>query len=431
MACFKRCCTYYPSSDDDEVLESPPHSFSAMLTRDDDPIADNQEPVEPQQQQPLSWDMVSDSQDLMTDILSRLPMTDVLRAKPVSKRWHSLISDPLFISEFCRRHPTSVSGLLFFGTSKASGLEFVPFNSNNPTSTPLMDFSSVLGIEVEHSCNGLFLCCKDSYYIYNPAMNQFRLLPPQPSHKMAFSVSVAFDPRRSAHYKVVFIIGSESSEGDGWQIEMYSSETRQWRLSGEPFTSDGMGFGPGVFWNGAMHWICRPDTLLCFDVDRECLIETPTMPQGSRRGEYLYFGESRNHLHLIVTSSEQPIHGDGDGDDSQVRCLDVFEMEKDYSGWFLKYRVDLNRRHKCVSILHLVQGEEEEEQSSLVMYVPDSIYSYDLKKQRFTSLTVNRINIPGRSACLTRLNVNHQSITSRIKYFWYSAHQYMETMSVV
>ncbi|GJT30041.1 hypothetical protein Tco_0910316 [Tanacetum coccineum] len=82
-----------------------------------------------------------------------------------------------------------------------------------------MDHSFGSVEEVDHvrilqSCNGLLLCSGSAwpvfYYIYNPSINLFKRLP-QPNYYLRddscfFSSGVfrlAFDPRKSSHYKVV------------------------------------------------------------------------------------------------------------------------------------------------------------------------------------------------------------------------------------
>lgn len=43
----------------------------------------------------------------------------------------------------------------------------------------------------------------------------------------------------------------------------------------------------------------------------------------------MYFGESNGHLHLIEINN------------APATRFSVYEMEMDYSGWFVKYHVDL------------------------------------------------------------------------------------------
>nr|GEV47930.1 hypothetical protein [Tanacetum cinerariifolium] len=104
-----------------------------------------------------------------------------------------------------------------------------------------MDHSLGSAEEVDHvrilqSCNGLLLCTGSAwpvcYYVYNPSTNLFKRLPqPNYSHDDSCFYSsgvfrMAFDPRKSLYYKV---LQARRASGET-QIQIYSSETRNWSL---------------------------------------------------------------------------------------------------------------------------------------------------------------------------------------------------------
>ncbi|KAL7253715.1 hypothetical protein ACSBR1_008127 [Camellia fascicularis] len=114
-------------------------------------------------------------------------------------------------------------------------------------------------------------------------------------------VNFAFDPSKSPHYKVICVWSSDLSS-EHYQIEIYSSNTGPWRVSGQHFTAhDNIQFNGGVYWNGAIHWLSIWGDSLCFDFDKECLqiMPMPPLPSGYDRRWFNYFGESGDHLHLI------------------------------------------------------------------------------------------------------------------------------------
>ncbi|PRQ37024.1 putative F-box associated interaction domain-containing protein [Rosa chinensis] len=193
------------------------------------------------------------------------------------------------------------------------------------------------------------LCCSFfkmgksyNYYICNPSTRQFLMLP-LPNAKgcdestTILGVYLAFDPSKSPHYQVVCVRNCSSSSAaaaanDHYQIEIYSSETLSWRLSGSPFNAPiDMVFYNGVVWNGTIHWISPTAASLCFDIVHEQLGEMPSLPSNEKwsKRRLRYFGESGGHLHLIE------IYGSG------TTQFQVFEMKKDYSSWIPKYQVDL------------------------------------------------------------------------------------------
>ncbi|XVF11245.1 hypothetical protein REPUB_Repub08aG0009900 [Reevesia pubescens] len=65
-----------------------------------------------------------------------------------------------------------------------------------------------------------------------------------------------------------------------YQIEIYSSKTRTWRLSGHPFIAPAdTNLKYGVYCNGVIHWLRNWfDTCLYFNVDERKLGKMPALP---------------------------------------------------------------------------------------------------------------------------------------------------------
>ncbi|GJU05831.1 integrase, catalytic region, zinc finger, CCHC-type containing protein [Tanacetum coccineum] len=114
--------------------------------------------------------------------------------------------------------------------------DFVSLDSILNSKKSTMDHSFGYTEEVDHvkilqSCNGLLLCTGSAwpifYYVYNPSTNLFKRLP-QPNYYLRdnscfYSSGIfrlAFDPRKSLHYKVVQT-GRTSGET---KIQIYSSK---------------------------------------------------------------------------------------------------------------------------------------------------------------------------------------------------------------
>lgn len=126
-----------------------------------------------------------------------------------------------------------------------------------------------------------------------------------------------------------------------------------------------------------MHWVDRGELSLLFDVEQECLHEMPMPPVKEGRAERRlgYFGESGGHLYLVEIYGPLTVG------------FDVMEMKIDYSGWFVKYHVNLNavaenypwtvrqnvqEIHRFIfSVMHVIHrrlgGKEE---SLLVLRIP-------------------------------------------------------------
>ncbi|KAK0598583.1 hypothetical protein LWI29_036062 [Acer saccharum] len=98
---------------------------------------------------------IAANDDILTEILVRLPLKSILRFKSASRQWHSLISG----AHFCRRvYPDAylVSSLLLRKFS-LSNLEydFVPL-TDKPTSPPFKTLAFVnhpSGLEILQSCH--------------------------------------------------------------------------------------------------------------------------------------------------------------------------------------------------------------------------------------------------------------------------------------
>lgn len=370
---------------------------------------------------------VASIDDLLVEILLLLPIKSLIRFKSVSKHWLSIISNPQFA---LRRNPNPNPALGLFLRERFFSLtykfHYIPLNLNahNPaiSSTPSFDkimfTMDTLGADIIQSCNGLLLCVDyrtsrhiPTYYIYNPTTKDLTTLPKlnrgrgTGNGKFVIGIALAFDPAKSPHYKVVCLRKSEK-ELSKYQIEIYSSEEGPWRSSGGPFTiadvSSQFGFQYVVYWNGAVFWITmRSNNTLYFNVDDERLGQMPVPPpppaddwdRGRRRRPRIaYFGESCNHLHLIA------IYG------SKIQ-FNVYEMKRDCSEWFVKYKVDLAevanafpemvrkfRREDeicehVLSIFSLIRDENEDGDAILALQIPvGQAISYNVVNGNFEKL---------------------------------------------
>ncbi|XP_058099713.1 F-box protein At5g07610-like [Magnolia sinica] len=220
--------------------------------------------------------------------------------------------------------------------------EFAPVDK--PNSGVPDPFLSFLGRDflVSHSSNCLLLCERlpdyrrgykyITYCVCNPTTKEYVLLP-QPIQQPYFpinSISIAFDPSKSAHYKVVCISGTKSSH---CCVNIYSSKTGLWRLSEQGPRIHRM-CRKGVFWNGALHWTtgCYQSTL-SFHVEKESFQTTKLPPKPTPLEIpriYKYFGESNGHLYLIETYNVM------------VTEFHILEMKSDYSQWSVKYSVNFD-----------------------------------------------------------------------------------------
>ncbi|KAK1351708.1 F-box domain [Heracleum sosnowskyi] len=351
---------------------------------------------------------VASNEDLLIEIMLHVPINTLKGFKSVSKQWFSLITN-LHFSRL--RNPLPSASALFFITFSCRSnpdYQFIPLDVSDDCAAPFKTLDFVHdplgpGISVLQSCNGLLLCASHRarifnhrYYVYNPTTKQFATLPQikRKYSKYICGMNLAFDPVKSPYYKVV-CVGRSETDGKLFHIEIYSSETRLWRVSGQPFKAPKFTeFQTCTYWSGSVHWWkgfvhsslwSDEPYALYFKVEEENIEQLP-MPmkvintvqmEGQEMVELheqvaTYLGVSEGHWHLVEVYSNST-------------CLfNVYdEMASDYSGWFVKYQVDLSaisdvfteiitndRYGYTFNILSLVRRGKEEDGSFLVLEMP-------------------------------------------------------------
>ncbi|XVF30676.1 hypothetical protein REPUB_Repub16aG0078900 [Reevesia pubescens] len=350
---------------------------------------------------------IASNHDLLLEILLRVPAKPLFIFKSVSKQWFSLISSSEFCLSHAHRHrdnaSLSAAALLFHcGTSHnpPGGYHIIPLK-NQCSRVPFFDYLNDPDVKIMQSCNGLLLCrsCDKSlclkYFICNPTTNKFRMVSFPRVEGFVYAVNLAFDPLKSADYKIISI-RRLIWVAPRFQIDIYSSKTDSWSVKVLNFTTDeNVWLNSGVFCNGAIHWESEGKSSLYLDVENMCLKAMPMPgqmvdgPEGSYSESNRFLGESWGHLHLAVTYMS-----------SLGLQLNIFEMAADYSDWFLKYRVNLESVMKCFPEINLYPEDEggyqvstlcvvrsyRDEVSKVVVFVNGKAISYDLNNGTLTRL---------------------------------------------
>ncbi|GKD15275.1 F-box protein-like protein, partial [Tanacetum coccineum] len=159
---------------------------------------------------PSSVQSVISNNDLLTEILVRLPPLSLVLFKSVSKDWLSLIKNANV------RNHSLLSGLFLEKISYKKkcapvSYNFVPLDIRIPVcKSSLLATKFTFGpkvrrksdVEILHSCNGLLLCrtLYGKLYVYNPSItNMFKVIP-EPDNVTYYRIShmaglkMAFDP---------------------------------------------------------------------------------------------------------------------------------------------------------------------------------------------------------------------------------------------
>ncbi|KAF2293400.1 hypothetical protein GH714_001291 [Hevea brasiliensis] len=191
-------------------------------------------------------------QELLAEILSRLPVKSILICRCVSKTWYSLITDPSFIAHHLKKTAARNSGLLFFGyVTEELDFPFKPYaryllypdesfpaNHVEELDCPLKGLKVLY--KIVGSCNGVFCLSYGRYnrvVLWNPSVRKIVKIPwpnvTLNSHGLhKDSLGFGFDSSAD-DYKLVRIVYLPGSNFDFDEIppfvEIYSLRSRGWK----------------------------------------------------------------------------------------------------------------------------------------------------------------------------------------------------------
>ncbi|KAG9457206.1 hypothetical protein H6P81_001714 [Aristolochia fimbriata] len=229
--------------------------------------------------------------DLLTEILGRLPIKPLFRMKSVSKLWNRLIS-----SDQLQRKMRLSPGLFYrflVIDCEPEIYRYVSLSDENSDEGAIEDISlSFLPhypyTEIIDSCNGLLLllwletdgvACQMEYYVCNPLTKRWVALP-GPRERVGFdSARLAFDPTVSPDFQVIHICCPSDQTVTSIAAEIFSSATGQWVESSHPCEPVPPFFLPhiSVFFNGILYFMNLPQYIMGFNVSEGkcCVIRFP------------------------------------------------------------------------------------------------------------------------------------------------------------
>nr|GEU36093.1 hypothetical protein [Tanacetum cinerariifolium] len=189
--------------------------------------------------------LVFTNEDLLTEILIRLPILRIHLFTTISKQWLQIFTSPYF-TDRRRKIPILNPPAGIFANHLRSLFEcdFMSLDPRLESRKLTIDNSFTLGFNEEayhvnilQSCNGLLLCSgwgsPAFYYVYNPSTNLFkRISQPDNLHDVSILYAtgvlrMTFDPTKSRDYKVAKLFACLHAE---LEIQLYSSKTGNWSL---------------------------------------------------------------------------------------------------------------------------------------------------------------------------------------------------------
>ncbi|PON44105.1 F-box domain containing protein [Trema orientale] len=253
-------------------------------------------------------------EEIVMEILLRLPPESLIRFKCVCKSWYTLISDPSFAHKhlhFNENNGVSSSTSLFLrwlhddddedGTQSDPGETHVVrslitiFDDNDnkdnndhiPCAIEDLNLSIIAGMpkgvfSSSSHCNGIISLVADSdsleqIVLYNPTIREFKVLPKTCLDRHALSVGgivrvlgegLGYDSKAN-DYKFIRILHRIRS--DEWFAEVYTMSSDSWRGIQIDIKIDSfLSTGEGVCCKGVFYWLlAKPDGILSYDLSTD------------------------------------------------------------------------------------------------------------------------------------------------------------------
>ncbi|KAM0926528.1 hypothetical protein ACQ4PT_003570 [Festuca glaucescens] len=217
--------------------------------------------------------------DLVSEILVRLPVKPLLRFKSACRAWHATISSRSFISMHLQRsvsdHQRHQCFLLtpYFLAKESSNISIYRWQKGQATTSLAytLDFFEGASVQVYMlgRCNGLVLVPTDTkMYVLNPSTRELLTLPEsirsvlQPSSICRAVVGFGLDSCTNKYKAVRFFNYSPNEARMGMEICTIGETGRAWRRSDVDPPYPVGGWQTATFFQGSLFWILHEPGLV-------------------------------------------------------------------------------------------------------------------------------------------------------------------------
>ncbi|KAI9085326.1 hypothetical protein K1719_032703 [Acacia pycnantha] len=231
-------------------------------------------------------------EEIITDILKRLPVKSLIRFRRVCKHWKNLVQNPTFITDHLRHSGHHNPNFLFFHPSSYQHENTVKLNLLNCEmqvryleKAPLLDYLWAGLFKIIGSSNGL-LCVTisrnelarhpSSVLLWNPATKDVRELPRSrtiDSCKFGFGFNSSLNDFKivAIDYHIDRRMGVYSLSRDSWKEIELKNFPKDFMFFGETAVSS----NEAIFWKGKIGGEEGKEVIVSFDTTKEVFTFIP------------------------------------------------------------------------------------------------------------------------------------------------------------
>ncbi|XP_074269811.1 F-box protein CPR1-like [Silene latifolia] len=350
--------------------------------------------------------------DIISEIISRLPVKPLLRFKCVAKSWNSLINSPKFIKHHLNQQTLISDQFPQIIINSHKSLSVTSIDDQNPKilrfselNHPLNNLPDHNAVEIDGTCNGVVCISpydKKSLSLYNPSTKTHRLLPPfAPSTKVK-PYFHKIDPNN--FNLVVFGFGYDSDNDDYIVLRMiqnnehressvYSLKNNSWNFVDDHTSIDyRIQILKGVLVNETLHFCAvkimgnykLKRIIKCFNVKTRTfsLMEIPNIVEKFDKFDFI-MSELGGCLCLLVNH----VNFDADADlCRKLMCSDMWVKKEE--GWVRMFSVN---DPECIGASMQIKPVVYSKDGERVLLQLDGMVLvwYDLGSREFEKVTIH------------------------------------------
>ncbi|TVU01930.1 hypothetical protein EJB05_52577, partial [Eragrostis curvula] len=267
--------------------------------------------------------------DVVTEILLRLPSLSVLRFHAVCRAWRALTSTPAFVAAHARRRPLDL--ISQHHMSAGSLLDTIPLDTLDEEKRRCLDpghppeasaYTCIEGMRRKHRliacCDGLLLyeCSQFAfphYLVCNPVTRQWTAVPAPSSNKLTLPCGFYLHEPTGEH-RILFLTNDEESGGMGFSASHFvrsleAAETRRLGPASEAVhVMAPLFMAEGWYYRRTFHWLSHPEAkedagniILAFDTVSETF-RRMRRPTAARTWGHLFLMEMDGMLAMTAAS---------------------------------------------------------------------------------------------------------------------------------